>query len=806
MMGEEDQLSPSLSITGSYNAQVYGGGSATVNVYQGIVPRPVEQSAVATAIQKLATLPLDSLPGPAVSALSPASRLPSFARNNKFVGREAELARIASILKPCDLATVAITGLGGIGKSQLASEFVYRYGQYFAGGIFWLSFATVDAVFAEVAACTTALEQELRLDVKTLPVKEQVDLVLSSWQNPLPRLLVFDNCENEQLLAHWHPPIGGCRILLTSRRAVWHPDLDVSVVPLDVFPREQSVKLLGNYRSDLSVTDRDLIAQELGDLPLALSVAGSYLRTYQDSSLGLPKHYLLALRQMNPLEHPSLQQEGSTYTTGHTEHVARTFALSYEQLHSSEVIDAMALHMLAHAAYFAPGEPIPRDLLYMTMGLEENDESESFFVKALQRVHTLGLLITQQEGMLQMHRLLVMFVQMRLISTKAAMEAQAAVEEAVLHRAREVSNPDYRTYRELLELQEHLRTVTTRASKRGDTMAADLNAAFGKCLYRIGAYEEAQRHLESALLIREQNLGPGYTDVAFSLDVADSFDNLADAYKREGRYEEAELPYQRALHLREQSREPGHPNVVYTFYMLARLYSMQGKYEEAESCYQLVLQSLEPGHPDVAFLLTHLADLYSMQGKYEEAELPYQRGLHLNEQNKGPGHTDVGCSFDSLADLYSKQGKYEEAESCYQRALHIWEQLLPDIGRLQDLARSLGGLAALYSKQGKYEEAESCYQRALHIWEQLLGPMSYYVARSLDGLAALYQEQGKYEEAKSSYQRALHIWESMWHDDHHTQVIRANYASLLQEIERNTKRKGWKWVLEFFSRREPPHH
>src|SRR5260221_5959262 len=130
-MREEHQSSCGQSIVGSYNAVVYGSGTATVNVYEMIAPHPVEPGVIAVAIQKLSTLPLDHLP--AVSALPPASRLPAFARNPSFVGRETELARMANILKAHNLATVAITGLGGVGKSQLASEFVYRYGQYFSG-------------------------------------------------------------------------------------------------------------------------------------------------------------------------------------------------------------------------------------------------------------------------------------------------------------------------------------------------------------------------------------------------------------------------------------------------------------------------------------------------------------------------------------------------------------------------------------------------------------------------------------------------------------------------------------------------
>ena len=77
-------------------------------------------------------------------------------RHTLFVGRETALLQLATLLQDGDTAAIgqiaAATGLGGIGKTQLASEFVHRYGQFFAGGVCWLSFADAAAIPAQVAA------------------------------------------------------------------------------------------------------------------------------------------------------------------------------------------------------------------------------------------------------------------------------------------------------------------------------------------------------------------------------------------------------------------------------------------------------------------------------------------------------------------------------------------------------------------------------------------------------------------------------------------------------------------------------
>ena len=239
------------SADGSYIAQAASGGTAIVKVYQTAAPAAITPEQLAAATRRLQELPLDVIPAPA--ALPAGSHMP-LARNALFVGREADLKALAGALKAGDTAAVgqiaAVTGLGGIGKTQLASEFVHRYGQYFQGGVFWLGFADPEAVPAEIATCGGIGGMKLRDDFGSLSLNDQVQLVAAEWQGPLPRLLVFDNCEDEALLASWRPRAGGCRVLATSRREVWSSHLGVHALPLGVLARPESLALLGRLRSD----------------------------------------------------------------------------------------------------------------------------------------------------------------------------------------------------------------------------------------------------------------------------------------------------------------------------------------------------------------------------------------------------------------------------------------------------------------------------------------------------------------------------------------------------------------------------
>ena len=155
--------------------------------------------------------------------------------NPFFVGRADELLQVAKALCGGDTTValgqvVASTGLGGLRKTQLAVELVHRYGRYFVGGVFWVSFARPDEIPLQVAGCAGP-------GVEARPLEERVRGAKEAWQTAAPRLLVFDNCEEEALLAAWRPPSCGCRVLVTSRRSVWSPTPGVTALRLDLLSR-----------------------------------------------------------------------------------------------------------------------------------------------------------------------------------------------------------------------------------------------------------------------------------------------------------------------------------------------------------------------------------------------------------------------------------------------------------------------------------------------------------------------------------------------------------------------------------------
>jgi tetratricopeptide (TPR) repeat protein len=724
----------------------------------------------------LPPLPRAYVPEPA--PLPPGSRMP-MGRNELFVGRTDELRALAEALQVQGTAAIgqaaAATGLGGTGKTQLAAEFAHRYGQFFSGGVFWLGFADPASVPAEVALCGGPEHLGLWSVDAAPDIATQVAMMRRVFAEHVPRLLVLDNCEDEELLEAWRPRSGGCRVLVTCRRRAFSPHLGVRTMALDVLPRADSRALLRSLDRDHRIDPADdatldAICAELGDLPLALHLAGSFLARYR--GIVTPAAYLAQLRDRALLGHPSLQGRGATRSpTGHDLHVGRTFALSWDRLDPANTVDAMARALLQRAACLAPGEPIPRALLVATLGLAEDDPDAALACEdALHRLLDLGLLDAPEPGTYSIHRLVIAFVQ-QVDADHAA--ARGAVEQALLDEAERVNDSGYPA--RLLPWQPHLRTIINTVRACEDERSAHLYHELGRHLRAIGDYRDARPYCERALAICETQLGPDHPLTAGSLN------NLGALLQAQGAYAEALPLFERALAIREKQLGPDHLLTAASLNNLALLLWNQGAYARARPLYERALlireRRLGTEHPLTAMSLNNLGALLQDQGAYAEARPLYERTLAICEKRLGPEHPSTATSLNNLASLLKAQGAYAEARPLLERALAIHEkQLGPEHPHT---AATLSNLASLLEIQEAYADARPLFERTLAIREKQLGPDHPDTATSLNGLASLLRAQGAYAEARPLFQRALATFEARLGPDHpKTRMVRNKLQSL----------------------------
>ncbi|WP_308405181.1 FxSxx-COOH system tetratricopeptide repeat protein [Streptomyces sp. B93] len=288
-------------------------------------------------------------PQEGVSSLRPAVLNNMPPRNALFTGRDDLLRMLERNLGqgPTAVLPHALHGMGGVGKSQLALEYVYRNAARY-DVVWWIPAERP----TQIAQALVELAQRLGLRV-TSEANTAVPAVLESLRTGKPYgnwLLVFDNAESPEAVRNYFPtspgsgPVGS--ILVTSRNPQWntlaHP------LEVDVFKREESIHLLQRRNPDLPDSEADQLAAVLGDLPLAVEQASAWR-----AETGMPAGEYLRLFEEKRAELMTVSKP-----THYEETVATAWNVSLDHL---ERKNAAALQLLQVCAYLAP-EPISRSL------------------------------------------------------------------------------------------------------------------------------------------------------------------------------------------------------------------------------------------------------------------------------------------------------------------------------------------------------------------------------------------------------------------------------------------------------------
>ena len=714
-------------------------------------------------------------------------------RNPFFTGREDVLQQMYAVLHAPSARKrafpQALSGLGGMGKSQTVLEYACRHRSSYRA-ILWANAETYETLLADYAA----IAQVLELPPQQEPVWQR-EAVVRWLETHTDWLLLLDNVENLTLVRSFlpddthHPDASGGHtghIVLTTRLqalGTLAERIDLEKMDLD----DAALFLLRRVRliepeatlEDAGGADfieaKD-IARAMDGLPLALDQAGAYI---EESGCSLYDYQERYRSQQLPL----LALRGQSVSASeHPESVAATWLLSFKEV---EQRDPIAVALLRHCAFLHP-DAILEEII--TVGAADTGSALASLAtnpmaldSAIAILRTFSLLRRNAETRtLSIHRLVQAVLKESMDDATQRRWAEQAVRavSSVFPSSEQVAN-----WPQCRRCLPHVQVCVQHIERWNLAFAeaASLLDKAGAFVLAQAQYTHAAFLLRKALDIRLQVQGEAHGDVVESLT------NLAGVYLYQGKYAEAEPLLAHALEICKQVRGAEHADVAVCLNNLALCYHHQGKYTQAEPLFRHALaiweQAEGAGHPDVARTLNNLALLSIHQRQYAQAEHLFLRALTIWESLRGPSHPDVATCLNNLALLYQYRGKYAQAEAMFQRVLAIREQTLGP--EHPNIAFSLTYLARLYQKQYQYNRAEMLFRQALHIRKRALGPDHPDLAYSLNDLARHYTMLGNYSEAEPLFQQALLIREQTLGPQHpDIAPVLKHYAILLSAQQR----------------------
>ena len=596
-----------------------------------------------------------------------------------FVGRQEVIEQVKTAVIQQRATLFILQGMGGVGKTALATELAYLLQPYFPDGILWARVDTADpmsilSTFA--AAYGTDVASYTNLNGRRQAVWDLLKQKKS--------LIILDNVQNQTQLNHLIPShTHACTIILTTRQANLTTLPHAHTIPLAPFQEDgdQALALfshiLGPERVARETNLLRQIAELLGYLPLALAIIAGHLTSVPTRRL------------WSQLE----QRQKRLQTLVFDDYNVRlSFTVSYDDL------DKETQHIFNAAGVFA-GEDFSREATAYVA-----DVDIPVAETALQFLQQRSLLASGRYGRYRLHPLLRDYAREQL--------NQPHIPSRMISFFVEYTQTHQRDYDALALEQSNIVAALTsaHAAHQWDSLVPATNAMFAFWLDR-GLYNKANHFLSQA------------NEAAHILEVwqplARILHNQGLLAQKAGDYKQAESQLRLALTYAQRSKSLQEMMGIHI--NLGVLFSRRCWYRQAEEQYTVGLtlaRELEDER-GISYLLLNLGVMNERRGAYREAQKHLQEALAITRSS--PQSTRIeAVILENLGVVALELEAYDLAETLLLDAL----QHSQVIGWREPESNILADLGSLRLRLHQLPEAYEHLQQSLHLARELTLPQA----------------------------------------------------------------------------------
>jgi tetratricopeptide (TPR) repeat protein len=559
----------------------------------------------------------------------------------------------------------------------------------------------------------------------------------------------------KELESYFPEPQAEPNILITSR----FDQPGFNPIPLNPLNEDLSLLMLTqeagrNPEGELEWEAARKIANALGGLPLALELAGAYLR-----------HRPIRWEQYNELLTKNLKAALPAKMASFTRHEADLYSTlkMSERLWEEEPLLKEIIDLLTWSGPAAMGPELMSSLLDLA------DPTELTGALGLgQALHILQK--SQERESYILHRLVQ---EVRRVEVPLEDRREWAMDKCTrLAGWFQEKRKDF-AFLSIFEAEiDHLRAWQSHAISFDQVLASRLIWLQAYPPYYRGLYEEVKMLLDLAMeLLNKAGGGDSELEATLNSDLGFILGALGDL-------RESLSCCQKALDIRRELFGEWHRETAVSLLNLGRTLGKLGRYEEELEYYEKTLEIrkkiLGTRDKEIGQSLNEIGIAYGHLGNYQEQLKYYWEALEISKEVSGEEHPNTATGLNNIGVAYSNMGDHQEGLKYFEKALKIRKEILGD--RHPDIAYSLNNIGLAYRDIGKLGMALEFVNLGLRIRKEVLGELYPDTIDSVDNLASLLYRTNRKQQA---YQILNHILQKLPKDHSRHEKIKNHKEQML---------------------------